>query len=194
MDRSARARLCEVNGRAPARQDMRRGAVCRANRQPPVHSLPAPRPLANGLCEALGRHARGSFDFCAVLLKNNTAGLATALEATRAGTSATHQRPIRAAAGRGPSDTVPAAPSRAYLHHGSRIGAEQEHTMAWSRRRAKWLRIPSWPTSGFESPGAAYPPPLIQKRFISDISHVETETLNLILDPPPYPSLTHPFF
>lgn len=28
------------------------------------------------------------------------------------------------------------------------------------------------------------PPPLIQKRFISDISHVETETLNLILDPP----------
>eukprot|EP00964_Phaeocystis_antarctica_P051971 scaffold30377_cov36-Phaeocystis_antarctica.AAC.3 len=27
-------------------------------------------------------------------------------------------------------------------------------------------------------------PPLIQKRFISDISHVETETLNLILDPP----------
>ena len=66
----------------------------------------------------------------AVLLKNNTAGLATALEATRAGTSATHQRPIRAAAGRGPSDAVPAAPSRAYLHHGSRIGAEQEHTMA----------------------------------------------------------------
>ena len=28
------------------------------------------------------------------------------------------------------------------------------------------------------------PPPLIQKRFISDISHVETQTLNLILDPP----------
>ena len=45
-------------------------------------ALLEPRPLANGLCEALGRHARGSFDFCAVLLKNNTAGLATALEAT----------------------------------------------------------------------------------------------------------------
>ena len=76
------ALCCLLAPAKPARQDTRRGAVCRANRQPPVHSLPAPRPLANGLCEALGRHARGSFDFCAVLLKNNTAGLATALEAT----------------------------------------------------------------------------------------------------------------
>ena len=41
-------------------------------------ALLEPRPLANAcLCEALGRHARGSSDFCAVLLKNNTAGLAT---------------------------------------------------------------------------------------------------------------------
>ena len=56
--------------------------------------------------------------------------------------------------------------------------------MAWSRRRAAWLRIPSCRQIGFGSPGAAYPPPLIQKRFISDISHVETQTLNLILDPP----------
>ena len=175
------ALCCLLAPAKPARQDTRRGAVCRAKRQPTAHSLPAPRPLANAyLCEALGRHARGSFDFCAVLLKNNTAGLATALEATRAGTSATHQRPIRAAAGRGPSDAVPAAPSRAYLHHGSRIGAEQEHTMAWSRRRAKCLRIPS----RLRIPRCCLPPPLIQKRFISDISHVETETLNLILDPP----------
>ena len=59
--------------------------------------------------------------------------------------------------------------------------------MAWSRRRAKCLRIPSCRQAAFESPGAAYPPPLIQKRFISDISHVETETLNLILDPPLFP-------
>ena len=41
-------------------------------------ALLEPRPLANAcLCEALGRQARGSSDFCAVLLKNNTAGLAT---------------------------------------------------------------------------------------------------------------------
>ena len=60
--------------------------------------------------------------------------------------------------------------------------------MAWSRRRATGLRIPSSRQTVFASPGAAYPPPLIQKRFISHISHVETETLNLILDPPGYQS------
>ena len=39
---------------------------------------------ANGcLCEALGRQARVSSDFCAVLLKNTTAGLATALRGDR---------------------------------------------------------------------------------------------------------------
>ena len=47
-------------------------------------ALLEPRPLANAcLCEALGRQARDSFDFCAVLLKNNTAGLATALRGDR---------------------------------------------------------------------------------------------------------------
>ena len=47
-------------------------------------ALLEPRPLANAcLCEALGRQARDSFDFCAVLLKNNTAGLATALGGDR---------------------------------------------------------------------------------------------------------------
>ena len=40
------------------------------------------RPLANA-CLCLGRQARDSFDFCAVLLKNNTAGLATALRGDR---------------------------------------------------------------------------------------------------------------
>ena len=39
-------------------------------------------------------------------------------------------------------------------------------------------------TDGLGIPRCCLPPPLIQKRFISDISHVETETLNLILDPP----------
>ena len=40
------------------------------------------------------------------------------------------------------------------------------------------------PTDGLRIPRCCLPPPLIQKRFISHISHVETETLNLILDPP----------
>ena len=53
---------------------------------------------------------------------------------------------------------------------------------------------PQLPTGRLRIPRCCLPPRLIQKRFISDISHVETETLNLILDPPPYPSLTHPFF
>ena len=43
-------------------------------------TLLAPRPLATAcLCEALVRQARGSLVFYAVLLKTNTAGLATAL-------------------------------------------------------------------------------------------------------------------
>ena len=47
-------------------------------------ALLEPRPLANAcLCEALGRQARDSFDFCAVLLKNNKAGFATALRGDR---------------------------------------------------------------------------------------------------------------
>ena len=60
----------------PARQDTRRGLCAEpsSNRNRPAHTLPAPRPLANAcLCEALVRQARGSFDFCVVLLKNNTA-------------------------------------------------------------------------------------------------------------------------
>jgi hypothetical protein len=85
-------------------------AVCRAKQQPAgAHTLPAPRPLANAcLCEALVRQARGSFDFCVVLLKNNTAALATALRGDRAGMSSGTSA---AAAGRGPSDAAPAAPS-----------------------------------------------------------------------------------
>ena len=44
---------------------------------------------------------------------------------------------------------------------------------------------PQLPTGRLRIPRCCLPPRLIQKRFISDISHVETETLNLILDPPP---------
>ena len=43
---------------------------------------------------------------------------------------------------------------------------------------------------GLSIPRCCLPPPLIQKRFISDISQVETETLNLILDPPKVTYLT----
>ena len=47
-------------------------------------ALLEPRPLANAcLCEALARQTRGSYDFCAVLLKNNKAGFATALRGDR---------------------------------------------------------------------------------------------------------------
>ena len=81
---------------------------------------------------ALGRQARGSSDFCAVLLKNNTAGLATALEATRAGTSATHQRHIRATTGRGPSDAVPAATSGRLILIGE---VQREHGEHENERR-----------------------------------------------------------
>ena len=50
------ALCCLLAPAKPARQDTRRGAVCRAKRQPPAHTLLAPRPLANAcLCEALGR-------------------------------------------------------------------------------------------------------------------------------------------
>ena len=47
---------------------------------------------------------------------------------------------------------------------------------------------PQLPTGRLRIPRCCLPPRLTQKRFISDISHVETETLNLILDPPGYQS------
>ena len=71
---------------APAKQGKTRDVGCvqsqSSNRQ--RTTLLAPRPLANAcLCEALGRQARGFLVFYAVLLKNNTAGLATALRGDR---------------------------------------------------------------------------------------------------------------
>ena len=56
--------------------------------------------------------------------------------------------------------------------------------MAWSRRGATTASDPQLAADWLRLPRCCLPPPLIQKRFISDISHVETETLNLILDPP----------
>ena len=70
------ALCCLLAPAKPARQDTRRGCV--QSQAATAGALLEPRPLANAcLCEALGTQARGSFDFCAVLLKNNTAGLAT---------------------------------------------------------------------------------------------------------------------
>ena len=70
------ALCCLLAPAKPARQDTRRGCV--QSQAATAGALLEPRPLANAcLCEALGRQARGSSDFCAVLLKNNTAGLAT---------------------------------------------------------------------------------------------------------------------
>ena len=70
------ALCCLLAPAKPARQDTRRGCV--QSQAATAGALLEPRPLANAcLCEALGRQARGSSDFCAVLLKNNAAGLAT---------------------------------------------------------------------------------------------------------------------
>ena len=55
-----------------------------ADQAAPAGALLELRPLANAcLCEALARQTRGSYDFCAVLLKNNEAGFATALRGDR---------------------------------------------------------------------------------------------------------------
>ena len=57
---------------------------CVQSQAAPAGALLELRPLANAcLCEALARQTRGSYDFCAVLLKNNKAGFATALRGDR---------------------------------------------------------------------------------------------------------------
>ena len=69
----------------PARQYTRRG-LCAKPAATHRTLYTAARPLVNAcLCEALGRQAGiGSFDFCTFLLKDNTAGLATALRGEQA--------------------------------------------------------------------------------------------------------------
>ena len=56
--------------------------------------------------------------------------------------------------------------------------------MASRRRRATGLRIPRADDESSHPQVLFTTPPLIQKRFSCDISHVETETPNLILDHP----------
>ena len=123
-------------------------AVCRAKQQRnrPAHTLPAPRPLANAcLCEALVRQARGSFDFCVVLLKNNTAALATALRGDRAGMSSGTSA---AAAGRGPSDAAPAVPSGRLVL----IGQVQPAVRSAHARHPPSCRLAQTPSPGTRGP------------------------------------------
>eukprot|EP00964_Phaeocystis_antarctica_P097864 scaffold63929_cov65-Phaeocystis_antarctica.AAC.2 len=114
------AALCYLLAPAkPARQDTRRGAVCRAKRQPPAHTLLAPRPLAN-------------------------ACLTTQLDlppSTVPANASSRSRMSAGAAGRGPSDAVPAAPSGRLILIGEVQQAVRRRTRAASCRLAAVLRV-----------------------------------------------------
>ena len=93
----------------------------------------AARPLANAcLCEALGRQACGSFDFCTFLLKDNTAGLATALRGEQAtvpapaytGGTCTAGRRSSSRVGRRGSRRRPCSPPVLNLVHAAVAGRE----------------------------------------------------------------------
>ena len=155
-------------------------AVCRAKQQPAgAHTLPAPRPLANAcLCEALVRQARGSFDFCVVLLKNNTAALATALRGDRAGMSSGTSA---AAAGRGPSDAAPAAPSGRLIFIGQvysrRSGAHTRGILPFGPDPFAWPKTPSTGPRGAKIPQKVGTIPF---RFNSQISLTQMQPPDLI--------------
>jgi len=70
-------------------------------------------------------------------------------------------------------------------HHGSRIGAEQEHTIGVASASRLWSSEGRQVRArGLRRARCCLAPLKIQKRFSSHISLLETETLNLILDPP----------
>jgi len=72
------------------------------------------RPLANAcLCEALGRQTRGSFDFCGPAEEQHswTCDCTPRRPSTVPANASSRSWTSAAAAGRGPSDAVPAAPS-----------------------------------------------------------------------------------
>ena len=132
---------CFCCGDAP-----RGGIQRRPKRQPPVHSLPAPRPLANTcLCEALGRQARGCTDFCAVLLKNNTAGLATV---DRASKRQQRSRTSAGAAGRGVSIRCRSCSTGRLILIGEVQQAARRRKRATSCRLAAVLRLAQLPSTG----------------------------------------------
>ena len=154
------ALCCLLAPAKPARQDTRRGCV--QSQAATASALLEPRPLANAcLCEALGRQARGSSDFCAVLLKNNTAGLATV---DRAGNASSRSRTSAGVAGRGPSDAVPAAPSGRLILIGEVQQAVRRRTRAASCRLAAVLRVAQIPTASFDWPR-------FRERVLKSVSH-----------------------
>ena len=101
------------------------------------------RPLANAcLCEALGRQTRGSFDFCGPAEEQHswTCDCTPRRPSTVPANASSRSWTSAAAAGRGPSDAVPAAPSGRLVLIGQVQQAVRRRTPAASCRLARLLR------------------------------------------------------
>ena len=95
------------------------------------------RPLANAcLCEALGRQTRGSFDFCGPAEEQHswTCDCTPRRPSTVPANASSRSWTSAAAAGRGPSDAVPAAPSGRLVLIGQVQQAVRRRTPAASCR------------------------------------------------------------
>jgi len=113
------------------------------------------RPLANAcLCEALGRQTRGSFDFCGPAEEQHswTCDCTPRRPSTVPANASSRSWTSAAAAGRGPSDAVPAAPSGRLVLIGQVQQAVRRRTPAASCRLARPLRVAQTPSPG--PPGA----------------------------------------
>ena len=115
------------------------------------------RPLANAcLCEALGRQTRGSFDFCGPAEEQHswTCDCTPRRPSTVPANASSRSCTSAAAAGRGPSDAVPAAPSGRLVLIGQVQQAVRRRTPAASCRLARPLRLAhtldKLPSSGTE--------------------------------------------
>ena len=139
------ALCCLLAPAKPARQDTRCGCV-QSQAATAGGALLGPRPPANAcLCEALGRQARGSSDFCAVLLKNNTAGLATV---DRASKRQQRSRTSAGAAGRGVSIRCRSCSTGRLILIGEVQQAARRRKRATSCRLAAVLRLAQLPSTG----------------------------------------------
>ena len=102
------------------------------------------RPLANAcLCEALGRQTRGSFDFCGPAEEQHswTCDCTPRRPSTVPANASSRSWTSAGAAGRGPSDAVPAAPSGRLVLIGQVQQAVRRRTPAASCRLARPLRV-----------------------------------------------------
>ena len=102
------------------------------------------RPLANACrCEALGRQTRGSFDFCGPAEEQHswTCDCTPRRPSTVPANASSRSWTSAAAAGRGPSDAVPAAPSGRLVLIGQVQQAVRRRTPAASCRLARPLRV-----------------------------------------------------